>query len=151
MILINLFLNRPEIRAKRVQWRRMKKFMEKPGEKERQIQYHKDRYKYDKEKAKEKTRKWRAANKTQVRAQNRRARYKLSDEQHFKMLLEQNHRCAICGGPPRVRTFLVVDHCHKTDKIRGLLCQPCNVGIGHLGEDVSRLEAAIAYLKKHST
>lgn len=51
--------------------------------------------------------------------------------------------CAICGSKVR----LVVDHCHKTGRIRGVLCAKCNSAIGLLGDDTERLASAIEYLK----
>ena len=39
-----------------------------------------------------------------------------------------------------------LDHCHQTGEIRGLLCNRCNMGIGLLDDDISRLEAAIRHL-----
>ena len=45
--------------------------------------------------------------------------------------------------------LLSVDHHHATGQMRGLLCNHCNVGLGNFKEDVSYLEAAIEYLKKH--
>jgi hypothetical protein len=44
---------------------------------------------------------------------------------------------------------LVVDHNHKTDNIRELLCYLCNVGLGSFKDDEGRLKNAIAYLRKH--
>jgi len=41
---------------------------------------------------------------------------------------------------------LQVDHCHKTNKIRGLLCLPCNVSLGYLEEDTERLLGLVDYL-----
>ena len=43
---------------------------------------------------------------------------------------------------------LSVDHCHTTGKVRGLLCQSCNTGIGLLKEDTKLFMAAIEYLEK---
>jgi hypothetical protein len=60
-----------------------------------------------------------------------------------RMTIEQNHRCAICNQ----KKMLVVDHCHKTGKVRGLLCRLCNTYIGSIGESTETLEKAIAYLK----
>ena len=67
----------------------------------------------------------------------------------YNILLEnQNHKCAICGRKQEefTRKF-AVDHCHITDKVRGLLYGNCNVGIGNLQDDVNILEKAIKYLK----
>jgi len=41
-----------------------------------------------------------------------------------------------------------MDHCHKTNKIRGLLCGKCNSAIGFFDDDTELLEKAIDYLKK---
>ena len=57
--------------------------------------------------------------------------------------------CAICGttnGPGKRK--LGVDHCHATELVRGVLCAACNTAIGLLGEDIGRLQAAMAYLQR---
>ena len=67
-----------------------------------------------------------------------------------RMLKLQNNRCAICNGTAtgnRRWSNLSVDHCHATGKVRGLLCNHCNIGIGHMKDDVELLEKAIDYLK----
>jgi hypothetical protein len=61
------------------------------------------------------------------------------------MVASQGGRCAICGETPE---RLVVDHCHASGMVRGLLCQSCNFGIGHLRDSVERLQSAIQYLKR---
>lgn len=53
------------------------------------------------------------------------------------------HRCQICGTRPKK---LNVDHCHATNKFRGLLCRTCNLGLGHFRDDVGRLRCAMLYL-----
>lgn len=53
--------------------------------------------------------------------------------------------CAICGR----HELIVVDHCHKSGKLRSGLCQRCNSGIGLFGDDPALLLNAIAYLEKH--
>jgi Recombination endonuclease VII len=52
--------------------------------------------------------------------------------------------CQNCGAEAR----LVLDHCHQTGEFRGWICDPCNVGIGQLGDDIEGLERALAYLKR---
>jgi hypothetical protein len=76
-----------------------------------------------------------------------RHKYKLSEKQYTMMLSQQHHCCDICRHP-FVRTPHV-DHCHLTNKVRGLLCKKCNTAIGLLGDDVAMLKQAIKYLNKH--
>lgn len=64
-----------------------------------------------------------------------------------QMLKEQNGLCLICKKEPQKKE-LAVDHCHLTDKVRGLLCTNCNLGLGYFNEDVELLRAAIEYLTK---
>jgi hypothetical protein len=67
------------------------------------------------------------------------------------MLAVQGGVCKICSRPPRdKKKRLHVDHCHKTGKIRGLLCLHCNVMIGKAEDDPKRLERAAAYLTSQS-
>lgn len=62
--------------------------------------------------------------------------------------------CAICGLPPSGKgtggVRLNVDHCHRTNTLRGMLCFNCNVGIGHLREDPELFGRALAYLTSHA-
>tara|TARA_A200000159_G_C7239023_1_gene303691 strand:+ start:39 stop:185 length:147 start_codon:yes stop_codon:yes gene_type:complete len=44
---------------------------------------------------------------------------------------------------------MVCDHDHNTLKFRGWICDPCNMGIGKLGDDLEGIEKALAYLKGH--
>lgn len=70
----------------------------------------------------------------------------LTIEQYNQIALQQNGRCAICGNPPN--RWLVVDHCHQTGIIRGLLCELCNFGLGQFKDNPETLIKAIAYLTK---
>lgn len=77
-------------------------------------------------------------------------------ELYYSMCNEQNNLCAICGNKETRKTRsgdiskrLSIDHCHKTNFIRGLLCHDCNTGIGKFRDDIDRLQSAINYLKKH--
>lgn len=71
-------------------------------------------------------------------------KYGLDEEQYLALLEDQDGGCGICGGK---QTRFVVDHDHKTNVVRGLLCDPCNRGIGQFNDDVSKLQRAIEYLK----
>lgn len=75
-------------------------------------------------------------------------RYKLTPEDHARMMSEQKGVCAICGCLPKGKRPLCVDHCHAKGHVRGLLCYGCNRAL-HVLESVELLEKAKAYLKKH--
>lgn len=74
--------------------------------------------------------------------------YGLSIEQYEAMFLEREGRCDCCGEPETQHRTLAVDHDHATGRIRGLLCQGCNTGIGKLGDTIEGLEKAIDYLRR---
>lgn len=84
-------------------------------------------------------------------------RYGITLHQYNQFRKSQNYCCAICGRHEKdieqgravtSNTALCVDHCHTTNKVRGLLCTNCNTMIGKSKDDVSVLEAAITYLKE---
>lgn len=72
------------------------------------------------------------------------ALYNLTPEDHKKMLDEQGGRCLICGSDAELH----VDHDHKTNVVRGLLCTKCNTGLGLFCDSPELLEAATAYLRR---
>lgn len=72
-------------------------------------------------------------------------KYGITLRQFQAMWDAQEGKCAICG---EVKP-LDVDHNHTTKAVRQLLCTPCNTGIGHLGENVANMVAAIEYLQRH--
>lgn len=74
-------------------------------------------------------------------------------ELFIQMFSDQGGKCAICRKEiempypgSEVNSTAHIDHCHKTLKVRGLLCKLCNLGIGGLRDDPSIASAAIAYL-----
>lgn len=66
---------------------------------------------------------------------------------------EQNEKCKVCNQPEtyldnktRKLHKLVVDHCHTTGTVRGLLCRNCNLGLGHFKDNPELLLKASIYL-----
>jgi hypothetical protein len=118
-----------------------------------------------------KQRKWRQANPDKVKAQTLRAsgyqrehylankeyhvdrglkaNYGISLTEYNELLQKQNDKCAICQRDSSLfKKKLAVDHCHKTNKIRGLLCKDCNIGLGMFFDETDRMEKAINYLRE---
>lgn len=74
--------------------------------------------------------------------------YNLSKEEYEKLVNNCNNSCLICRkSSTELKTGLCVDHSHKTNKIRGLLCQDCNRGLGMFKENIQFLKNAINYLE----
>lgn len=61
---------------------------------------------------------------------------------------KQKNRCPVCRNKFTPEQETHVDHCHKTKRIRGLLCRGCNHGLGNFNDDPRRLARAIEYLSK---
>ena len=82
--------------------------------------------------------------------------YGITIEQYLDMAEAQDFRCAICHHDnfPMAEHHtgvLVVDHDHKTGKVRGLLCHNCNRALGLLKDSTEYLENCISYLKRVTT
>lgn len=78
-------------------------------------------------------------------------KYGLTKEQYAQMLRDQGGGCAICGGRDvgkRSGYQLSIDHCHSTNRVRGLLCSTCNLAIGYLRDYPELCHKAAAYLEK---
>ena len=71
--------------------------------------------------------------------------YSIDEDDKNNMIKKQDGKCYICGSDYK----LVVDHDHKTNKVRKILCDTCNRGIGFLRENINILQSAINYLKEH--
>lgn len=68
-----------------------------------------------------------------------------------EMLKAQKYKCKICGSKKSINSrsdLLCVDHCHTTGKIRGILCNSCNVGLGKFKDNKELLNNAIQYLSE---
>lgn len=82
--------------------------------------------------------------------------YNVSRQTVEDMHKAQNNKCAVCGGEgfkmaEHHKSKLVVDHCHITGKVRGLLCHNCNRALGLLKDKISVLKNAIQYLEGATT
>ncbi len=72
--------------------------------------------------------------------------YGLTPEDIQKLYEDQKGQCAVCQDALGEGKNCHIDHDHITDKVRGLLCRHCNVGLGCFSDSVGRLAAAIEYL-----
>jgi hypothetical protein len=75
-------------------------------------------------------------------------RFGITFKKYDEMLKSQNGVCAICQSSCRSGKNLSVDHCHKTGKVRGLLCVDCNLGIANLKESQEIFKKAAEYVEK---
>ena len=75
-------------------------------------------------------------------------KYGITTDDYDSMFSEQNGVCAICkrSDMSNGKLHLAVDHCHETDLVRGLLCNNCNLMLGHAKDDSARLRRAADYL-----
>lgn len=78
-------------------------------------------------------------------------RYNLLLEDWNEILNKQAGACGICKEIPNKPEDLKVDHDHETGKVRGLLCNGCNTGLGSFKESPNSLKNAITYIKGLST
>lgn len=100
---------------------------------------------------------WATLNVKKVRHNRLMSNHNMTFEQYQTMLIQQRHVCQICKQPEirkshnGVLRSLSVDHCHKTGKIRGLLCDACNTAIGLLQDSVDNALALTEYLKMNES
>lgn len=76
-----------------------------------------------------------------------RSKYGITVAERDRLFEEQGKRCRLCRSDSSSRKGFHVDHCHATQKIRGIVCHSCNLLLGHSRDSIAILEAAIAYLK----
>lgn len=130
----------------------MREYRQRDGYKKHMNEYHRQYRKTPEGLAKR--REWARANHDPEKARERAlwSNYEMTLKEYDTLLAKQNFRCAICVKPGTKTRFggFHVDHNHETGVVRGLLCGPCNVGIGQFREKPKILAAAIAYLKEHT-
>lgn len=82
-----------------------------------------------------------------IDANTRYSKYNFNMKKYQILLKKQKYKCAICKiHRKKIDKRFSLDHNHKNNKIRGLLCNNCNRGIGLLGDSIKILKSAIQYL-----
>lgn len=80
--------------------------------------------------------------------------YGISIDQFEAMFRLANGKCEICNIELKPKGWskdsVAIDHNHKTGKVRGILCNSCNRGIGHFFDDVDILNNSVKYLEKYA-
>lgn len=102
-----------------------------------------------------KSKEWREANPARnsasIRCATLRKKYGISSAQYEKLFDEQGRVCAICKGvESKGYGRMHVDHNHSTGKVRGILCQACNVTLGKMQDSPELLRAAANYLENNN-
>lgn len=107
------------------------------------------------EKVRARLREWAKNNRPHVNAYRMKQYYKdkygLTQEGKQELLESQGGCCAACGSStPNHKQGWVVDHCHTSGKVRGILCQPCNLTLGKVRDNPEHLRKLADYVEKHS-
>lgn len=101
-----------------------------------------ERYKNNIEKCREEHRNWVNKNKDKVAFTKAKSAYGITKEEYDSL----TRKCQICGSEKN----LVIDHSHQSGRIRGMLCNSCNKGLGFFRDNPALLERASDYvLGKH--
>ena len=74
------------------------------------------------------------------------ARYGITLGAWQEMFDRQGGKCPGCGSPLEAGFKTHVDHCHKTGRVRGLLCKECNLALGNVNDSIDVLRNLIQYL-----
>lgn len=90
---------------------------------------------------------YREQNRDRQRGYSLKHKYGLSLTDRRAMEKAQGGKCASCGTKPK---RLVVDHDHSTGKVRGLLCDPCNLALGLLGDSADAIRSLLSYVEAQS-
>jgi hypothetical protein len=98
-------------------------------------------------------RRWRERNPENAKKRNRdseyRRKYGISLEQYDEMLKAQQGVCGICATSCDTGMNLAVDHCHDTNKVRGLLCHNCNRALRLFKDKPEVIQSAVDYIREY--
>lgn len=75
--------------------------------------------------------------------------YNITMDDKIRMRDSQSNKCAICGKIFVDDKSAHVDHCHTTNKVRGLLCRSCNTALGFFRDNADIMKTAIEYITKY--
>ncbi len=107
----------------------------------------------NKEKIKKRNSDYIERSKVRISQYRRKTKYGLSEEDYQQLLEDCKGVCSICHQQETIKNAqgeikkLAIDHCHMTNKVRGLLCDRCNVGLGCFKDSIKFLQNAINYLE----
>ena len=90
---------------------------------------------------------WYQKNKEKMRVDRNIKLYGVDKDRETFIIESQNYEC-ICGRKLN-EVWTHIDHCHKTGKVRGILCSECNTGLGKFKDSIELLQKAIEYLKRN--
>lgn len=88
-------------------------------------------------------------------------KYGFTQAEYVERFHKQNGECEVCKvkmvlqngtltkGSSRNRSSCTIDHCHVSNKVRGLVCFSCNIAIGHVNDDPNILSNMIDYLQRY--
>ena len=109
--------------------------------------FRKNYYSKNKEKIIERTTNWIKDNPERHKNNEMQRKYGISYEEYSLRRNNQDGKCLICGKTEKENGIdLAVDHCHATGTVRGLLCVPCNRGLGMFKDNSDLLLKAFRYL-----
>lgn len=101
------------------------------------------------ERVREIQRAWQIRNPDSCKNGHLKRRYGITLDEWNTLFTKQGNKCAICGDTHHHGKNWHTDHCHVTNKVRGILCNPCNTFIGQIEKSEERDIAARTYIEKH--
>jgi hypothetical protein len=119
-----------------------KKKLQNKKYREENKEYFENYRKQNAEKFAEYRKAWKLKNRSKIRTE----KYDLTPEEFESLEQQQQSKCKIC----ETDCSLVIDHCHSTNKVRGLLCNSCNIALGFMKDNPNTLIKAAEYLKSTS-
>lgn len=109
----------------------------------------------NKEKQSKRNKIYHKENPEEIKSRHYRIRYGITLEEAKQLLISQGNCCAICNkqldfyNGSKGRDKPVVDHCHTSKQVRGILCTNCNLLLGYSLDKTTTLKTAINYLEKY--